>query len=99
MSLTKTKTKVRPFLVLCNVHRRFVQFFPSIVESLNKQLKTTASKVLTLTDDQMEILEALKNRLTIPSILVLPSTDKPYMRDADYNAEHRGCVLLEYKGV
>lgn len=91
----RTKTLLRSFLELCNVYRRFVTDFPSIVTPLNKKLKKTASDEYHFTDVQTKSFEELKDHLTSPFVLVLPRADKPIVVDTDFNAEQCGCFLLQ----
>ena len=95
--LPETQTHIKSFLGLCNVYRRFVPDFTRIAKPLNMLLKKgQPTKLLPLTDEQIEAFNALKNALINAPILSLPRAGFPYSIDTDACDYQIGVALLQH---
>lgn len=101
MEPPSTKTRLRSFLGIWNVYRKFVKkHFATIATPLNKLLKKTVSdSIETLTKDQQQSFETPKQRLVSPPILALPRAYIPNILDKDANAEQIICVPAQWHGT
>lgn len=77
-------TKLRSYLGLCSVFRRFVPNFARIAASLNRKLRKDQPKEFgTLNDDERCAMKTLQEKLISPPILVLPYAGEHYTLDTD----------------
>ena len=90
------QTKLRSFLGMCNVYRRFVPNFARVAAPLNQLLKKGQGPDLEPFDEaQRGAFELLKQALSEPPVLRLPQQDLPYSVDTDSSAYQIGCALMQ----
>jgi Reverse transcriptase (RNA-dependent DNA polymerase)/RNase H-like domain found in reverse transcriptase len=80
-----TKTKLRAFLVICNVYCRFVPNFATIAAPLTHHLRKYSPDYFNLEEspDTVAAFEQLKSMLTSPPTLALPKQGSEYVLDTD----------------
>jgi RNase H-like domain found in reverse transcriptase len=94
-----TRSKLRSFLGLCNVFRRFVAGFAKIAEPLNILLRKGESPQLgSLSEEQLAAFETLRTRLLDPPILALPRAEGLLILYTDAPQEQIVCCLFQEKG-
>lgn len=77
-------TGLRYFLGLCNVFWRFVQYFARLAAALNTKLRKYQSKGLgPSTEEELAVMNALKETLVSPPILALPNNTVHMTLDTD----------------
>lgn len=70
-----TQSELRSFLGLCNVYRRFVRVFSDVAAPLNAPLrKDPPAKFGALSTDATAAFEKLRDAVTSPPVLSLPTT-------------------------
>ena len=91
-----TRTQLRSFLGMCNVHRRLVANCKWISEPLN-QLTTIAygDTLPTFTEMQAATFTRLRDALLHPPVLALPRRGAPFTIDVVACDTQLGCALLE----
>lgn len=91
--------KVRSFLVLYSVHRRFVANFGSLAAPLNKRVKKVEHSQLGLDFMERKAVGKLKVKLLTPPELTLPQRDGQHTVEPDACKTQLKCVRLqEQKG-
>lgn len=72
------KTQLRSLLGMWNVYRKLLKDFATITAPIDKLLKKTVSvSIETVTKDQQQSFETVKQKLAYPPILALPRADLP----------------------
>jgi RNase H-like domain found in reverse transcriptase/Reverse transcriptase (RNA-dependent DNA polymerase) len=91
-----TQTKLRSFLDLCNVYRRFVRGFAKIAAPLNLLLrKLETPQPGHLSSEQVTTFDTLRDALLNPPILALPRIEGAFTLDTDASDHQLGCCLLQ----
>jgi RNase H-like domain found in reverse transcriptase len=91
-----TQRKLRSFLGLCNVYRRFVAGFAKIAAPLNILLrKGEILQLGSLSEEQLAAFETLRTRLLDPPILAQHSAEGLLILDTDASHEQIGCCLFQ----
>lgn len=65
------KTKLRSFLGLCKVYRRFIDYFIWMSNPPNKMLKSGTPDTLQLDDEQWDLFKTVINKVCSPPVLAL----------------------------
>ena len=88
--------KLRSFLGMCNLYRRFIQGFAKIAAPLNKKTgKNQPYELEILTDAEFAAFEELKRRLVSPPVLALTRCGRKYTLDTDACGHQVGRALLQ----
>jgi len=91
-----TRTRVRSFIGMCNVFRRFVPNFARIATPLTDLMGSTAPvTVPPPTANQLFAFEELKRRPTQPTVLALPRAGHKYVFDVDACGTQVGAALQQ----
>jgi len=91
-----TKTKLKSFLGMCNVYRRFVKDFAKRGKPLNALTRAEVPPDLPPpTDVAIAAFENLRNELLCPPVLALPKANRKLVVDVDACADQVGCTLLQ----
>ena len=91
-----TPTQVRSFLGLCNVYKRFVPSFVHISAPLVSLTTNDApDHIPSLTAQQLQAFETLKNALIHAPIIHLPRSGLTYIVDTDASNAQLGCALFQ----
>jgi len=92
----RTKTQLRSFRGMCNVHQRFVANYSRIAAPLN-QLTTEAygETLLELTEAQAAAFTLLRDALLQHPVLALPRRGAPFTINVDACDTQLGCALLQ----
>jgi len=91
-----TKTQLKSFLGICNVHRRFVKDFAKRAKPLNALTRAEISPDLPPPMDvAIAAFEDLPNALLCPPVLALPKANRKLVVDDDACADQVGCTLLQ----
>jgi len=91
-----TKTQLKSFLGMCNVHRRFVKDFAKRAKPLNALTRAEIPPDLPPpTDVAITAFEDLRNALLCPLVLALPKANRKLVVDVDACADQVGCTLLQ----
>jgi len=91
-----TKTQLKSFLGMCNVHRRFVKDFAKRAKPLNALTRAEIPPDLPPpTDVTIAAFEDLRNALLCPLVLALPKANRKLVVDVDACADQVGCTLLQ----
>jgi len=91
-----SRTKVRSFVGMCNVFRRFVPNFARMAAPLKDLMGSTAPVLVPpATLLQQEPFEPLKEALTTPPVLTLPRCGRKYVLDVDACGTQVGAALLQ----
>jgi RNase H-like domain found in reverse transcriptase/Reverse transcriptase (RNA-dependent DNA polymerase) len=83
--LPRSKTKLRAFLGIFNIYRRFVPKFATIAAPLTRHLRKDSPDSFDLEEslDVVAAFEQLRSTLTSPPTLALPKQDLEYVLDTD----------------
>ncbi|KAL8147535.1 hypothetical protein AgCh_005022 [Apium graveolens] len=84
--------QLRGFLGLTGYYRRFIQDYGKICKPLNDLLRKDDFK---WNDEAQKALDALKVKMSIPTVLALPNFNKPFTIETDDSAQGMGVVLLQ----
>ncbi|XP_016178137.1 uncharacterized protein LOC107620501 [Arachis ipaensis] len=88
-----TVTKVRSFLGLAGYYRRFIEGFSWIALPMTK---LTRKEVLFVWMSECEeSFQALKQKLTLAPVLILPEPHEPFEVYCDASLKALGCVLIK----
>jgi len=91
-----TKTKVRSFLGMCNVYRRFVKDFAKRTKPLNALTRAEILPDLPPpTGVAIAAFKDLRNALLCPLVLSLPKANRKLFVDVDACADQVSCTLLQ----
>jgi hypothetical protein len=91
-----TQTELRSVLGLCNVYRRFVSRFAAITAPLTSLLgKGTPPRLGTLSAQQINAFNTLRDKLLSPPVLSLPRTTGKLWLDTDASDDQLGTCLLQ----
>jgi len=83
-NFSTTKTKLKSFLGMCNVHRRFVKDFAKRAKPLNALTRAEIPPDLPpLTDVAIVAFEDLRNALLCQPVLALPQANWKLVVDVD----------------
>ena len=94
-SSPKTQTKLRSFLGLYNVYRRFVPRYSHVASPLNALLKKVQPVNLApVGESETHAFNALVEAITSPSVLGLPKTGLPWEVDTDASDYQVGAALF-----
>jgi len=94
--LPTTRTKVRRFVGMCNVFRRFVPNFARMAAPLTNLMGSTAPVLVPpATPLQQQAFDRLKEALTTPPVLALPRRGRKYVVDVDACGTQVGAALLQ----
>jgi transposase InsO family protein len=94
--LPRTQTELRSFLGLCNVYRRFVPRFAAVAAPLTGLLgKGTPPQLGTLSPQQINAFNTLRDKLLSPPVLALPRTTGKLWLDTDASDGQLGTCLLQ----
>ncbi|KAK8951111.1 hypothetical protein KSP39_PZI003350 [Platanthera zijinensis] len=88
----KSVTEVRSFLGFAGYYRKFVKDFSKLALSLTQL--TRKNVVFMWGDDCQQAFEALKERLTIAPVLVMPEGSDGFQIYSDESHKGLGCVLM-----
>jgi len=92
----ETQSELRSFLGMCNIHRRFTDSFAKHAKPLNRLASTALPKRLaTLTQEEQEAFNKLRELLCNPLILALLGKEGKYIIDVDASYHQLGCSLLQ----
>lgn len=84
------------FILLCNVFRRFVPNFERITTPPNGTSRMVQPLVYTeFSDEELEVLNKWKTKLSSPLLLTLPRLQGPYTAHTDAYDRQIGCVLFK----
>jgi transposase InsO family protein len=96
-ALPRTKRELKSFVAFCSVYRKFVPNFAQIAAPLNKLLKKDAEEVIALTEEVRKAVFLLKEKLTSPPLLALPTRDSSFILETDASNVAIGAALLEVR--
>lgn len=89
-------TELRSYLGLCNVFRRLIPHFARIAVPLFRKLRKGQARVYTkISDQELDSLESLMEKLISPPVLALPRLQGPYMANTDDCVQRIGCVSVQ----
>ena len=92
----QTQTKLKSFLGLCNVYRRFVPHYAKIARPLNQLLKKGQPVQLEGFDEECKKdFHKLKEAILAAPVLALPKKDLPYSVDTDASEYEIGAALFQ----
>ncbi|XP_025692800.1 uncharacterized protein [Arachis hypogaea] len=90
-------TEVRSFLSLTGYYRRFMKGFSQIALPMTKLTRKEVPFVWTTECE--ERFQALKEKLTSTSVLILPKLYEPFEVYCDASLKGLGCVLMQHRNV
>jgi RNase H-like domain found in reverse transcriptase len=94
--LPRTQIKLRYFMGLCNVYRRFVPHFSSLAAPLNALLCNVMPLQLgPIPQDGVVAFYTLRDRLLSPLFLALPRAKGQMWLDTDASDGQLGCCLVQ----
>ncbi|CAF1415622.1 unnamed protein product [Rotaria sordida] len=100
--LPQTADEACKFVKAAEYYRKFIPNFSLIAEPLRKFVPTTRTQrkkgqktIITLTHEEIEAFELLKNFLTTDLVLRLPNNRFPFKVQTDASDEGIGAVLLQ----
>ena len=95
MPLPETKKQLRSFLGTVSFYRKFIHNLANLVHPLNALLKKFSPNKFELTEDLIEVINALKDKLVRAPILILPDFSKTFHLRTDASDSGIGAVLLQ----
>jgi len=91
-----TKTRLKSFLGMCNVYRRFVKVFAKRAKPLNALTRAEIPPDLpSPTDVAIAAIEDIRNALLCTPVLALPMANRKLVVDVDACADQVGLTLLQ----
>jgi RNase H-like domain found in reverse transcriptase len=91
--LPSNKSELRSFVAFCSVYRKFVAGFADIASPLNGMLKKMSPDLLVWNPEAHRAFRRLKDILTSPPVLAIPSRDSQFVLETDAFNVVLGCAL------
>jgi RNase H-like domain found in reverse transcriptase/Reverse transcriptase (RNA-dependent DNA polymerase)/Integrase zinc binding domain/Integrase core domain len=93
-SMPRTKREMRSFVAFGSVYRKFVPNFAEVAAPLTKALKKDTPEQVNVTEEVQTAFATLKQRLTSPPLLSLPTRDSKFVLETDASNVAIGAALL-----